>query len=155
MGLGLWGDVMGRINVKRYRPRMETQSKFRRDCRISFTTLETGETVKRGCGGSGLVPYNVGWRCLYCGNFVYRAKITVRQMWFHFKVAREYWRPMSRQNVNFINGIPVSGAIDSLPRFLLRDLDETLPPKWFPYYLLYDESQFKRYLEKERDGKNI
>ncbi len=142
---------MIRINIKKKRKSREAKSPSfgRGRCKIVLNTLETGETVKRGCGSVGLVPCDVGWRCLYCGNFLYHSDANLSALWFHFKIAREYWRPMNLQNVDFINGIPVTGPVDSLPRFLLGDLDETQPPKWFPYYILYDEKQFQEYLERQ------
>jgi len=56
---------------------------------------------------------------------------------------------MSREDRNFINGVPVSGFPDFLPRRLLADLAETSPPKWFRNYLVFDDEQFKNYLKKE------
>ncbi|MFQ5451792.1 MAG: hypothetical protein ACE5E9_14295 [Nitrospinaceae bacterium] len=116
-------------------------------CTIRFITLDTGETVKRGCGSSGLIPSDVGWRCFYCGNYVYRPDASLQSLWFHFKTGREFWRVMNRNDRNFVNGVAVSGAPDPLPRFLLADLVEARPPRWFYYYMVLDENQFQRYLE--------
>ena len=118
------------------------------ECEVRIIFLENGETVKRGCGRNGLIPTDVGWHCFYCGNYIYQSDPSLAALWFHFKIAREYWRAMSREDQNFINGVPVSGFADFLPRRLLADLAETNPPKWFRYYLTFDEEQFQKYLEK-------
>jgi len=120
-----------------------------RMCEVRILSLENGETVKRGCGRMGLMSGEVGWSCFYCGNYVYHADPTLSALWFHFKVGREYWRAMSQGGNNFINGVPVSGFPDSLPRRLWADLADTQPPKWFPYYMVYDEDQFQTYLEEQ------
>jgi hypothetical protein len=118
-------------------------------CKVRVIPLENGETVKRGCGRTGLRPSEVGWSCFYCGNYVFRADPSLSALWFHFKVGREYWRAMSQGGRNFINGVPVSGFSDSLPRRLWADLLDASPPKWFPYYMGLDEDQFQKYLEAE------
>ena len=118
-----------------------------RICEVRIIPLENGETVKRGCGRTGMIPSEVGWSCFYCGNYVYRPDPPISALWFHFKVGREYWRAMSQGGRNFINGVPVSGTPDSLPRRLWADLAEARPPKWFRYYILFDEEQFQKYLE--------
>jgi len=118
-------------------------------CEVRIILLENGETVKRGCGQTGLMPSAVGWSCFYCGNYVFRSAPTLYALWFHFKMGREYWRAMSRGGDNFINGVPVSGLPDSLPRRLWGDLAETRPPKWFKYYVAFDEAQFQNYLDAE------
>lgn len=118
-------------------------------CEVRGIELENGETVKRGCGQIGLVPDEVGWSCFYCGNYIFRSAPSLYDLWFHFKVGREYWRAMSLGGDNFINGVPVAGLPDSLPRRLWGDLTETRPPKWFKYYVAYDEEQFQKYLEAE------
>jgi hypothetical protein len=100
-------------------------------------------------GQTGLMPDEVGWSCFYCGNYIFRPAPSLHDLWFHFKVGREYWRAMSLGGDNFINGVPVSGLPDSLPRRLWGDLTETRPPKWFKYYIVYDEEQFQKYLEAE------
>jgi len=115
-------------------------------CPIVFHPLETGEKIKRGCGRRGLIPTEVGWKCFYCGNYIYRDETTLIQLWFHFRLAREYWRASSRGDQEFINGMPVAGKADPLPRILLADLDDPRPPKWFPYYVVNDEKQFEEYL---------
>lgn len=118
-------------------------------CKARIISLENGETVKRGCGRAGLIPGEVGWSCFYCGNYIFKAAPTLSALWFHFKVGREYWRAMSQGGNNFINGVPVSGFPDSLPRSLWGDLTEARPPKWFKYYIVYDEDQFQKYLEEQ------
>jgi len=109
--------------------------------------LETGESLRRGCGRFGLVANEVGWRCFYCGNYVYQAGPDLDSLWFHFKFAREYWLATHRAGINYVNGIPVDGVADPLPRRLRAYLSETRPPKWFVHYLAGDEDQFRRYLE--------
>lgn len=118
-------------------------------CEVRVLSLENGDTVKRGCGQYGLMPNEAGWSCFYCGNYIFRTAPSLYSLWFHFKVGREYWRAMSLGGENFINGVPVSGLPDSLPRRLWGDLTETRPPKWFKYFIAYDEEQFQKYLECE------
>ena len=115
-------------------------------CKVRLISLDSGETLKRGCGRNGLISTEVGWHCFYCGNYIYQSQPTLDALWFHFKIAREYWRAMSRGEKNFINGVPVSGYPDFLPRRLLADLGEACPPKWFRYYLTFDDEQFQKYL---------
>ncbi len=129
--------------------RSNTEAATWQQCPIRSISLESGETVKRGCGQMGLLSTDIGWRCFYCGNYIYRTHSSLNALWFHFKIAREYWRAMSREGNNFINGVPVSGFSDFLPRRLLADLAEAHPPKWFRYYLRFDDDQFKKYLDKQ------
>ncbi len=117
-------------------------------CRERDIALESGETLRRGCGRVGLVPGQAGWSCFYCGNYVYQKDLPLDVLWFHFKTAREYWRVMSQQDRHFVNGVPVTGPADALPAALKRDLMEVHPPKWFLYFVLYDEFEFKQYLER-------
>ena len=105
-------------------------------CQTMFHLLETGEKIKRGCGRRGLMPTEVGWQCFYCGNYIYRTGSNLLQLWFHFRLAREYWRARSRGDQEYINGVPVAGRADSLPSCLLGDLDNLHPPRWFPYFIL-------------------
>jgi len=121
-------------------------------CQVHSIPLDNGETLKRGCGRIGLIPSDVGWRCFYCGNYVYRADPPVEALWFHFRVAREYWRAMSRGDQHFVNGVPVSGLADSLPSCLRADLGEPSPPVWFRYFLIFDEQQFTHYLESRHEN---
>lgn len=121
-----------------------------RPCEIEFTVLESGETVKRGCGSRGLVRFEAGWRCFYCGNYIYHPRLQLAVLWRHFKTAREFWRATHINGQNYINGIPVSGNVESLPAYLLADLLEVEPPEWFGFYLLYEEAEFARYLENPR-----
>lgn len=132
---------------------LQNQSKRLLECKVRMISLENGETVKRGCGRAGLMASEVGWHCFYCGNYIYQTNPTLDALWFHFKIAREYWRAMSREDKNYINGVPVSGFPEFLPRRLLADLAEARPPKWFRFYLVYDEEQFQKYLETQ-DGQN-
>ena len=117
-------------------------------CLPASFKLETGETIERGCGKNGLYETDVGWQCIYCGNYLYRPKISLKAMWFHFRVGREYWRVMFSRDNFFINGVPVSGSPDCLPKSLLADLAEPNPPPWFSYFIYYDGPQFEKYLEK-------
>jgi hypothetical protein len=117
-------------------------------CLPASFELETGEILARGCGKYGLYETDVGLHCFYCGNYLYLQEPSLNAMWFHFRLGREYWRAMySRDNI-FINGVPVTGLVDCLPRCLVSDLVEPNPPPWFPYFIVYDGPQFKRYLEK-------
>lgn len=116
-------------------------------CKIVVMTLETGETIKRGCGNRGLVGFEAGRKCFYCGNYVYHPNLKLETLWFHFKLAREYWRAVDIDGRDFVNGIPVPGRAEPLPHYLLADLVEVQPPRWFPFYLLYEEEEFIRYLE--------
>lgn len=109
--------------------------------------LETGEILRRGCGRRGLRETDVGWHCLYCGNYLYRPDPSLKALWFHFKLGREYWRAMFSRDKIFINGVPVTGLPDSLPRRLFSDLLEPNPPAWFSYFIFFDSAQFVKYLE--------
>ncbi len=120
-------------------------------CKVRSISLDNGETLKRGCGRAGLMPSDVGWRCFYCGNYVYRNDPPLDALWFHFKMGREYWRGMSREGKHFINGVPVAGSPDCLPSYLLADLTEPRPPKWFRFFVIFDADQFERYLERSRN----
>jgi hypothetical protein len=113
---------------------------------VSFE-LETGKILQRGCGKKKLYETDVGWHCLYCGNYLYRREPSLKAMWFHFRVGREYWRAMFSLDNVFINGVPVSGLPDCLPRRLISDRLEPNPPPWFSYFIFYDGPQFKKYLE--------
>ena len=127
----------------------EGRSRFGR-CRIVNLRLETGENLKRGCGLSGLDEVETGWRCFYCGNHIYRSGLPLDALWSHFKTGREYWRLAHVGGRDFVNGVPVTG--DDLPPWLLVDLKEIRPPQWFAYYLIYDERDFKLYLQINREG---
>lgn len=117
-------------------------------CRIVTANLETGETVKRGCGRKGMEAFGAGWRCLYCGNYVYRSGAGLAELWSHFKTGREYWRATVVGGQEFVNGVPAPGGAEGLPSRLLDDLREIRPPKWFAYYLVCEERDFRRYLEQ-------
>lgn len=114
-------------------------------CPVINQRLETGEMIKRGCGLRGLEARETGWRCFYCGNFIFHGGLDLSELWLHFKVGREYWRMIYIDGMDYINGIPFVGR--DLPGRLLADLREVKPPRWFAYYLIYDEQDFKRYVE--------
>lgn len=142
---------MSQIKLTRQKqdPRLHSEAETWHRCPVRTISLDSGETVKRGCGQIGLMSTDIGWHCFYCGNYIYQTHSSLDALWFHFKIAREYWRAMSREGTNFINGVPVSGFPDFLPRLLLADLAETQPPKWFRYYLILDDEQFQKYLDKK------
>lgn len=119
-----------------------------KECQQKVFCLENGEKIQRGCGLRGLYKTDVGWRCLYCGNYIYENESRLEALWLHFRVGREYWRVSVSQDRVYINGIPVSGLPDSLPRKLVSDLADPRPPKWFPYFVCYEGRQFQKYLEK-------
>ncbi len=125
---------------------------FLKECRQEKFLLENGEEIQRGCGLLGLYQTDVGWRCLYCGNYLYQEKSPLDVLWFHFRMGREYWKISVSQDKIFINGVPITGLPDSLPRNLISDLSEPRPPKWFPYFVSYEGHQFKKYLEKYWNG---
>ncbi len=137
-----------KLTRKKQGTRLHSEAGTWRQCPIRIISLESGETVKRGCGQMGLMSTATGWHCFYCGNYIYQTNSTLDALWFHFKIAREYWRAMSRADRNFINGVPVSGFPDVLPGRLLADLVEAHPPKWFRYYLIFDDEKFQAYLDK-------
>ncbi len=117
-------------------------------CRVHIVTLASGETLKRGCGRRGLVEFGAGWRCFYCGNYLYKENPPLRALWFHFRLARDYWRVKNFQGRDFVNGIPVTGAGEPLPHSLLKDLAEPEPPEWFEPYLSFNEEEFQTYIGK-------
>ncbi len=118
------------------------------ECRRVKHILESGEEIYRGCGMPGLYRTDVGWRCFYCGNYLYEKRPSLEALWFHFWVGRDYWRILVSQEKVYINGVPISGHPDALPRRLLSDLLEPDPPKWFPYFICYGRTEFNKYLEK-------
>jgi len=118
-------------------------------CHVVNRVMETGEKLKRGCGGLSMIADEVGGHCLYCGNFYYRKKIPLEVLWFHFKISREYWSVRRGPELEYINGFPVDGTADPLPNKLRTDLDEILPPEWFAYFMSSDEEQFNKYLNKK------
>jgi len=97
-----------------------------------------------------MVADEAGGRCLYCGNFYYKKKISLESLWFHFKIAREYWSARRGLDQEYINGFPVNGKADSLPGKLKADLDESRPPDWFWHFMKSDEEQFKKYLQERK-----
>lgn len=114
-------------------------------CPIVNQRLDTGEIIKRGCGLRGLAPCPAGWHCFYCGNYIFRVGLQLSVLWMHFKTGREYWRSIYIGGINYVNGIPSTSK--DLPMRLLADIREVNPPRWFAYYLIYDEPDFKRYVE--------
>ena len=92
------------------------------------------------------MEFGAGWRCFYCGNYLYKAGLPLQSLWFHFRMGREYWRIKNAQGLDFINGIPVTGEGDSLPHVLLKDLGELEPPEWFERYLASTEEEFQKYI---------
>ncbi|MBC8284333.1 MAG: hypothetical protein H8E32_11015 [Nitrospinae bacterium] len=141
---------MARIHIKNIisHGKKGKRKKNLKECRKTIFCLENGEEIRRGCGLLGMHRTDVGWRCLYCGNYLYQDKSHLDALWFHFRVGREYWRISVSQDKVYINGVPVSGSPDSLPQKLVSDLAEPRPPKWFPYFVCYEGHQFKKYLEK-------
>lgn len=121
-------------------------------CIPASFVLESGESVRRGCGRSGLYKTNVGWHCFYCGNYLYSSAPSLKALWFHFRVGRDYWRTMFSRDMIYINGVPVSGLADGLPKSLFSDLLEPNPPSWFTYFIFYDRDQFSKYLETRENG---
>ncbi|MCA9482965.1 MAG: hypothetical protein KC553_04470 [Nitrospina sp.] len=118
-------------------------------CREVRLTLQNGEVLKRGCGRRGLYPFDGGWRCFYCGRYLYESVPSLQAMWFHFRLAREYWRVQSANGRDFINGVPVPGLPDPVPQALQSDLSEPDPPEWFSVFVESEEAEFKRYLKQK------
>lgn len=136
---------MGKLKIGR--DREGNARRALRRCRILFVNLANGETVKRGCGGRGLMEFGAGWKCFYCGAYVYRPKLRMESLWFHFKMGREYWRMAFINGWEYINGVPVVAPAEHLPQDLLADLAEIQRPAWFDFYVMYEEEEFKRYLK--------
>ena len=127
---------MKKIRITRSGHSAYTNNRLKLCLPVSYV-LETGETLRRGCGRCGLQETDVGWHCFYCGNYLYRSEPSLKALWFHFRVGREYWRTMFSRDKIFINGVPVTGSPDSLPRSLSSDLLEPNPPVlvFFFYFL--------------------
>lgn len=140
---------MEKIRITRSCHQKSEQKRLKFCFPVSYV-LETGETLQRGCGRNGLHETDVGWHCLYCGNYLYRPEPSLEALWFHFRVGREYWRAMFSRDKIFINGIPVTGLPDGLPKNLTSDLLEPNPPPWFSYFIFYDGPQFAKYLENRK-----
>ncbi len=118
-----------------------------KSCRVEEMVLQTGERIKRGCGRQGLFPFDGGWRCFYCGRYLYETGSTLTELWFHFRLAREYWKIQCANGRDYINGVPVPGMPDPLPQSLQGDLADPEPPAWFAVFVEVDEEGFKRYLK--------
>lgn len=108
---------MRRIMIKQKKKTGETNLVR---CPIVMLQLGNGETIKRGCGVFGMEMVDIGWRCIYCGNYIYCSDVQLQELWSHFKTGREYWRPLFVDGRDFINGIPISGFAEDLPVRLLR-----------------------------------
>jgi hypothetical protein len=93
------------------------------------------------------VPFEAGWKCFYCGNYQYAATPSLDELWFHFRMGREYWRVHSSAGREYVNGVPVPGRGDALPAGWVRDLADPRPPEWFRFYVQCDENQFNQYLQ--------
>jgi len=121
-------------------------------CPVVVITLASGEVLKRGCGRSGMSEFGACLRCLYCGNYLYKKTPSLESMWFHFRWAREFWRPHITQGRDFVNGVPVTGKAETLPSSCLSDLAESKPPRWFPYFLKYSDQEFRDYMFTQKTG---
>ncbi len=119
-------------------------------CRVEQVILQSGERLKRGCGKAGLFRFDGGWRCFYCGRYLYETRATLAAMWFHFRLARDYWRIQCANGRDYINGVPVPGMPDPLPQSLQGDLLDPDPPAWFSVFVEVDEEGFKRYLKNKQ-----
>ena len=119
-------------------------------CPVTVIRLDSGETLKRGCGRMGLVPFEAGHRCFYCGNYRYADRPPLRDLWFHFRLAREYWRVQSASGREFVNGVPVSGLGDSLPAECYRDLNEPEPPPWFGDFVTGNDESYRQSIQKRK-----
>ncbi len=119
-------------------------------CQMTWVSLQTGERIKKGCGRMGLYPFDGGRRCFYCGRYLYEPASSLDAMWFHFRLAREYWRIQSTHGRDFINGVPVPGMPDPLPPHLQKDLSDPKPPRWFGVFVKMEEDEFKNYLNQNQ-----
>ncbi len=139
------GDLSRHLKIRKLRVSRTPGRRLLR-CAVTVITLETGETVKKGCGRRGLAPFEAGLKCFYCGNVQYKAGSSLDELWFHFRLGREYWRVQSSGGREYVNGVPVRGAGDGLPPECMRDLADPRPPEWFRLYVQGDENQFQQYL---------
>lgn len=152
---GKWpqcGRSAGRGSVKRLKihrvpSRAGAGAERLERCRITLVTLDSGEILKKGCGRRGLVSFEGGWKCFYCGRYQYTEGPSLEELWFHFRLGREYWRVQSSAGREYVNGVPVSGPGDVLPAGWVRDLADPKPPDWFRAYVQCDETQFNQYLQ--------
>lgn len=143
--------MKGRLTVKNRRSKgrkknSRSSSKLR-FCKDMLITLESGETIQKGCGQKGMMEFEAGWRCFYCGNYLYHSEIALEDLWLHFKVQREYRAVMTIDGRDYINGVPVPGPAEDLPPSCLGDLLEIEPPDWFFHYVSCDEQEFETYLK--------
>ena len=121
-------------------------------CPVVTLTLANGEVLKRGCGRSGMSEFGACFRCLYCGNYLYKKTPSLESMWFHFRWAREFWRAHNNHGRDFVNGVPVAGKAETLPSPCLPDLAEPKPPRWFPYFLKYSDQEFREHMLNLKTG---
>ena len=85
---------MAKIQIKNilFKRNNNKQNYNLKECRQEYYYLENGEEIQRGCGLLGLYRTDIGWRCLYCGNYLYKNKLPLDALWFHFRMGREYWK---------------------------------------------------------------
>ncbi len=121
-----------------------------RKCPVTQVRLQGGEMLKRGCGRRGMSRFDAGWHCFYCGRYLYERGPELKALWFHFRLAREYWRVQHSAGRDFVNGMPVPGLADPLPPGLWADLAEPEPPLWFGVFVQSEEEEFRHYLETRR-----
>lgn len=126
----------------------ESPALRRRRCPVQWIVLQTGERLKRGCGRWGLMPFEAGWHCFYCGRYIYHRGPSLDSLWFHFRLAREYWRIQRANGRDFVNGMPVAGVADPLPRRLQADLSDPRPPPWFSVFIQAEDQEFQHYLQR-------
>jgi len=143
---------MAKLRVTGRRGSTVVSSKKLMCCPRIVFHLDSGEVVKRGCGMRGLFPMEGGWRCFYCGHYLYDPTPQPESMWFHFRWAREFWRVQNDRGRDFVNGMPVAGRGDTLPVRLVRDLAEKDPPEWFHQFLVMEEKEFTQYLDQSAGG---
>lgn len=121
-------------------------------CPVVTITLANGEVLKRGCGRSGMSEFDACLRCMYCGNYLYEKAPSLESLWFHFRWAREFWRIHNTHGRDFVNGVPIAGKAETLPSSCLQDLAEFKPPRWFPYFLKYNDQEFQEYMFNSKTG---
>lgn len=139
--------IKSRLCAVRHRPDSGVKWKL---CMVEQVVLESGERLKRGCGRPGLYRFDGGWRCFYCGRYLYERGPTLNALWFHFRLARDYWRIQCANGRDYINGVPVPGVPDPLPQVLQKDLSDPEPPAWFSVFVEMDEDGFKRYMKSKQ-----
>ena len=141
---------MKKLKIIKIREKRDSQRLF--PCPVVVITLSSGEVIKRGCGRLGMSEFDACLRCLYCGNYLYQKAPSVESLWFHFRWAREFWKVRNNHGRDFVNGFPVMGKAETLPSSCLPDLAESKPPRWFPYFLKYNDREFRDYLFNLKTG---